>query len=106
LLNSGNVVFAGSHVVPERAAARIEQALAADLGVRARTIVLSAQELAAVVAENPLLGIMTNPSRLLVAVLGTARDRKKLVPLLKQEWVPRPWALAGASRMPGAHRAF
>jgi uncharacterized protein (DUF1697 family) len=91
VLNSGNVVFAG----PARGdpAARIEKTLVDRLGVAARVTVLTAAEMAAVVAKNPLLEIADNPSRLLVAVLRDPADRKKLQPLTKQDWSPEALAV-------------
>ena len=86
LLNSGNVVFNAPSGSPAAAAAHIEDAMAKDLGVFARVTVITAAELAAAVAENPLLKIADNPSRLLVAVLRTAADVSKVKPLLKQDW--------------------
>jgi len=92
LLNSGNVVFTAPRAAGN-AAARIEKALAADLGVPARVTVLSATELAAVVAENPLLKVASDFSRLLVAVLSNSADRTKLAPLTKQDWAPEALAV-------------
>jgi uncharacterized protein (DUF1697 family) len=86
LLNSGNVVFTAPRAAPEKVAARIEQALATDLGVAARVVVLTAGELADAVTQNPLLGVADNPSRLLVAVLNKPTDRQKLEPLTRQDW--------------------
>jgi uncharacterized protein (DUF1697 family) len=86
LLNSGNVVFSTPRPAAGNAAARIEKALAADLGVSARITVLSAAELATAVTENPLLTVAIDPSRLMVAVLKDPGDRTKLAPLLKQDW--------------------
>jgi uncharacterized protein (DUF1697 family) len=37
----------------------------------------------------------TDPSRLLVAILGEARDRRLLEPLLKENWLPDALALGG-----------
>ena len=88
LLNSGNVVFtvpASSRKGPAR---RIENAMTERLGVTARVTVLSAEELAAVVAENPLGRIADDPSRLLVTVLTDPADRKGLFPLARQAWSP------------------
>lgn len=83
LLNSGNVVLTG----PEGGTARrIEEAVSTRLGVSARVSVLTARELAEIVAENPLLDVATDPSRLLVSVLADPADRKKLEPLLDQDW--------------------
>ena len=86
LLNSGNVVFTSPSKVPATAAARIQTAMAAKLGVSARIMLLSAAGLATVVAENPLGKIAKDPSRLLVCVLADPADRSKLKPLLKQDW--------------------
>jgi uncharacterized protein (DUF1697 family) len=93
LLNSGNVVFTAPPVVKGDPATRIEEALARRLGVPSRVTLLSAKELAAAVAENPLLKIATNPSRLLIAVLNDGADRHKLLPLVAQEWAPEAFAL-------------
>jgi uncharacterized protein (DUF1697 family) len=93
LLNSGNVVFSAPRTTPTAAAARIENALAETAGVPARVTVLTAVELAAAVADNPLLTIANDPSRLLVAVLGNPADRAKLEPLTKQDWAAEALAL-------------
>ena len=99
LLNSGNVVFTAPGVDPRQAAARIEQGLAARLGVEARVMALSGAELETVVAENPWRAAIDNPSRLLVAVLGDADGVARLEPLVRQDW--------GTSRLAlGAHAAY
>ena len=95
LLNSGNVVFTGSRAAPETIASRIEKALERKIGVSARVIVLSAAELARIVEENSLVGIATNPSRLLVVVFGEVANRKLVEPLLKENWRPDGLALGG-----------
>jgi uncharacterized protein (DUF1697 family) len=86
LLNSGNVVFTARGTAGASAGARIEKALVKELGVPARTIVLTAGELAVAVAANPLLAIADDPSRLLVAFLAEAADRARLQPLVKDKW--------------------
>lgn len=88
LLNSGNVVFTAPGVAPGAAAARIEEALVARLGVSSRVTVLTAAELAAAVTENPLLEVANDPSRLLVAFLAKPSDRSRLKPLVEQDWSP------------------
>ena len=93
LLNSGNVVF----TVPagDRGAAgpRIEEGLATRLGVPARVTVLTGAELAAAVAGNPLLGVATDHSRLLVGVLNDPADRARIEPLGRQDWGAEAFAL-------------
>ena len=86
LLNSGNVVFTAPKDTPAEAAVRIERALLLRLDVAARVVVLTAAELAKVVAENTLLGVADDFPRLLVAVPLNAADLSKLEPLLAQDW--------------------
>ena len=93
VLNSGNVLLTAPGVAPGDAAAAIEGALAARLGVRARVTVLRAEELAAAVADNPLQGLATDPSRLLVAFLQSPADRSRVEPLLAEDWSPEALAL-------------
>lgn len=79
LLNSGNALFcAPAATRPADTASRIESALGTKLGVPARVLVLSAQEIADVVAENPLRDIATDPSRLLVALFVDPVARSRL----------------------------
>ncbi len=93
LLNSGNAVFDCQGDDAARSAERIEEALVLKLGVGARVTVLDAQQLAEVVAANPLLEQAVDPSRLLVAVLSNPADRVKLEPLAHQPWQPEAFAL-------------
>jgi uncharacterized protein (DUF1697 family) len=92
LLNSGNVVFTAPGPVPRDAAARIEKALPARLGVPARVTVLTAAELATAVRGNPLLDVAVDHSRLLVAVLNSPTDRRHLKALVDQDWEPEAFA--------------
>jgi uncharacterized protein (DUF1697 family) len=60
-LQSGNVVFSGSIT-----AAAIEAAVAAEFGVAPRVLVVTASDFRRVAAENPLLEVGPDPSRLFV----------------------------------------
>ena len=62
-------------------------AIETQLGVSARVVVLTGDELRTVVAENPVDPV-TEPSRLLVAFPQRAEDLKKLDPLVAQDWSP------------------
>jgi uncharacterized protein (DUF1697 family) len=93
LLNSGNVIFTSRAGTPGAAAARIERAMTVRLGVSARVMVLAAAELDGVVAANPLGKVARDPSRLLVAVLAKPADRRRLQPLVKQDWASERLAL-------------
>jgi uncharacterized protein (DUF1697 family) len=88
LLNSGNVVFGAPAKLRDRAASRIEAAMTKELGVSARVTVLTAAELALIVAANPLAEAVTDPSRMLVTVLTDPRERSRLEPLTAKRWAP------------------
>ncbi len=93
LLNSGNVVFTAPRGIKGDPGTRIEEALAARLGVTSRVTILTAAELAEAVATNPLADVAHDPSRFLIAVPSGAAERKKLEALTEQEWAPEALAL-------------
>ena len=95
LLNSGNVGFSAPEVETSEAAARIESALAAELGVRAPVVVLTAEQVTAAVTLNPFATIADNPSRLLVAFLAESLGASKLDALEQRDWAPEAFAVRG-----------
>ena len=98
LLNSGNIVFSAPRADP-RAAARIEKAIASQLGVESRVLVITGSELDAIVAENSLPECDVNPSRFLVTVLAEDVDRTPIEALAAQGW--------GAERLSlGSHAVY
>jgi uncharacterized protein (DUF1697 family) len=95
LLNSGNVVFT---VPPARAvdhAARLEKAIASQLGVVSRIAIVNGPELADMIRKNPLAAKGDNPSRLLLLVLRDQTSSTLLAPLLKQRWAPEALVVHG-----------
>ena len=88
LLNSGNAVFAASRPDAARIAAAIEAGIEDRFGFSAPAVVLTARELDAIVAENPLPQAARDPSRFLVAFAATASTLGKAKPLLAQAWAP------------------
>ena len=93
VLNSGNVLFTVLAGVARPTAETIEDGMSARLRVSCRITLLSAREFADVVAENPLLPVADNPSRLLVSFLRDTKALKCLDPLVKQDWTPEALAL-------------
>ena len=93
LLNSGNVIFTVPRAGRGDPAARIERAMSGRLGVTARVLVLTAAEVAAIIAGNPLGKVAADPTRLLVTVLANPADRARLVPLTRQDWTPEALGL-------------
>jgi uncharacterized protein (DUF1697 family) len=65
-VNSGNVVFSGRKTT----AAKVEAAIAEEFGFDVAVVLRTRDELAAVVAANPLRDVATNPSRYLVLFSG------------------------------------
>ena len=65
-VNSGNVVFSGR----KASAAKLEKAVSEEFGFRVPVVVRTRDEIAAVVAANPLADVATNASRYLVLFSG------------------------------------
>lgn len=96
LLNSGNVLFESPRPNVVKLSSRIEAAIAAKRGFSAMVTVITAEELASIIDENPLLKVATDPSKHLVAFPGRPEFLAPLRPMLKEEWSPD--ALAITSR--------
>jgi uncharacterized protein (DUF1697 family) len=86
LLNSGNLVFDGGSEKPARSGERLHRALVDSLGVSAAVLVLTADEIAMVVAENTLADVATDASRLLVAFCPEPERLRQVGPLERQDW--------------------
>lgn len=93
LLNSGNIVFSVPNDRRGDVAGRIERALGSRFGINSRVTVLSGNEVAAVVRDNPFADVADNPSCLLVMVPRKPSDQGRLKPLLKKSWHPEALAL-------------
>ncbi len=102
-LQSGNAVFRCSAKAASTAATDIERAVGSDLGVACRVVVRTAGELAAAIAADPLLDVVTDPAKHLVgflagdpdpagaralAALDVAPDRIRLVGRHVYLWCP------------------
>lgn len=86
VLNSGNVVFSAAPLDPVVAATVIEETLVLKLGVAARVIVLTRDELLTIIEENPLLPVATDPARLLTFILADPALRAAVEPLCELDW--------------------
>lgn len=99
LLNSGNAVFTGKAGTSRVHADRIRSGLSARLAVDVPVIVKSAQEMAAIEAENVLATAATDASRLLVAFAPDARVLAGLAPIASLVVAPERLHI-------GAHAAY
>jgi len=88
VLNSGNVVFQAARPHTARIATAIETALEGRFGWRATTMVVTADELGAIIRENPLAQIADDASRHLVAFVASPATLTKAKLLLAQSWTP------------------
>lgn len=99
LLNSGNAVFTTAAEPTGKLADRIRKAVLEKTGVDALVIVKSGKDMAAIVAGNELGKVATDPSRLLVAVIGENKALKSVEALAGETW--------GAEKMQvGKHAAY
>src|SRR5258708_26006371 len=88
LLNSGNLLFRskGSSVV--KIGACIEAAITAKCGFSAAVMVMTAQDLDRIVAENPLLHAVKDHAKHLVAFVAHPKYIEPLRPILKESSKP------------------
>jgi uncharacterized protein (DUF1697 family) len=93
LLNSGNVLFQCARPNVRKLSSSIEAAIASQCGFSAAVAVMTAQDLAAIIDENPLLQFATEPSRHLIAFVAEAKHLAPLRPLLKETWKPDALAI-------------
>jgi len=95
VLNSGNVVFSGPVKPQADLAAAIEETLVLKLGVAARVLVLDGEELASIVAANPLLDRAPDHARLITFILSDPATTilQGIETLCGQDWHPGAVAL-------------
>lgn len=93
-LQSGNVVLAADDGDPGAVAGEVEAALA-ELGVRTTVIVRAREELAAVVARDPLGGVATEPKRYQVSFLAGEPDPEAVAAIEAADVAPEQVAIVG-----------
>ncbi|GAA4621430.1 DUF1697 domain-containing protein [Actinoallomurus vinaceus] len=90
-LNSGNAVFTAPEAPAEEIAAAIEDGLAAALGRTVPVMVRTADELRAIVENNPLE--VRDPAKFAVAFLAEPPDHERLRALDPAEFAPEELGL-------------
>jgi uncharacterized protein (DUF1697 family) len=73
-LQSGNVVYTAESVTPQQAQQDIEAQLADRLGLKVPVLVRTRDELAAIIARDPLGAVAADPAKYLVAFLAATPD--------------------------------
>lgn len=94
LLGSGNVVFTSSDE-PKDAARRIRARVARETGVDTDVIVRTRDEIAGVLARNPLAEHATDPKRHVVVFLAEPADPAALADVDAADYEPERFALDG-----------
>jgi uncharacterized protein (DUF1697 family) len=93
LLNSGNVLFQSKRPNVDKIAAGIANAIDAACGFSAAVSVITAQELDLIIHENPLLHVVDDHARHLVAFFTHPKHLEPLRPMLKETWTPDALAI-------------
>jgi uncharacterized protein (DUF1697 family) len=82
LLNSGNLVYRSPHMKPAEASKRLRAAIMDEMGVDTSVMVLTHDDLARILADNPMpTEALTNPSRFVVTVWSAGTTRAMLDPI-------------------------
>ena len=93
ILNSGNAIFEAARARPEKVASEIERAVQGKFGFFVPVVVMTARDLHAIVAENPLRQAGQDPSKFLVAFVTKGDALEKAEPLLQESWTPEALAI-------------
>ncbi len=87
-VQSGNVVFSGPDEHPARLARKLETQLAATFGFEVSVVVRSRDELAEIIAANPLRDVATDPARHLVIFLAADVDPARVAGVDPADFAP------------------
>lgn len=95
-LRSGNVVLAGGDATSDEISPTVEQAIADRLGMDVRVIVRDRDELAAVIAGNPMPDeAAAEPARFLVTFLDGTPDTTRVDAVDRDAFLPDRFAIRG-----------
>jgi uncharacterized protein (DUF1697 family) len=90
-VNSGNVVFSGR----KASVVKLERAIADEFGFEVPVVIRTRDEIADVVAANPLQAVATNPARYLVLFADREIDPERTSHLDLDALAPEVFALRG-----------
>jgi uncharacterized protein (DUF1697 family) len=93
LLNSGNILFRSKRPNVDKIATSIATAINATCGFSSAVTVVTAQELDLIIDENPLLHVVDDHARHLVAFVTHPKHLVALRPMLEESWTPDALAI-------------
>jgi uncharacterized protein (DUF1697 family) len=94
-VQSGNVVFTGPDDPPAKVERKLEQAIEDEFGFDVAVMVRSRDELAAVVAANPLGEVAADPARYLVMFLDGEVDPARVADVDAASLAPEAFTIRG-----------
>jgi uncharacterized protein (DUF1697 family) len=92
-VQSGNVALSAAERSPAKVARAVEKAIADAFGFDIAVVVRSRDEIAALVAEDPLGDVATNPKYRIVVFLADKLDRERLADIDPAAFAPEAFAL-------------
>ena len=93
LLNSGNAVFRSKRPNVAKISSGIQTAIVRNCGFSVSVMVVTAETLDHIIAENPMLHVAKDPARHLVAFVADAKHLGPLRALQEETWTPDALAL-------------
>lgn len=94
-LRSGNVALTSFDTAPEQLAQRVEDAVANRLDLKLRVIVRTRDELAAIIAANPLPAAVADPARFLVTFFSGVPDPTRVDAVDPRSFEPDTFRILG-----------
>jgi uncharacterized protein (DUF1697 family) len=92
-VQSGNVALSAAEKSPGKVGRAVEKAIEGAFGFDVAVVVRSREEIAALVADDPLGDVATNPKYRVVVFLAEKLDRKRLADVDPDEFAPEAFAL-------------
>jgi uncharacterized protein (DUF1697 family) len=92
-VQSGNVALSASERSPAKVSRKVEQAIEDAFGFDVAVVVRSRDEIAALVEEDPLGDVATNPTYRIVVFLAEKLDRTRVADVDPDEFAPEAFAL-------------
>jgi uncharacterized protein (DUF1697 family) len=92
-VQSGNVALTAKERSPGKVGRKVEQAIEKAFGFDVAVVVRSREEIAALVEDDPLGDVATNPTYRVVVFLAGKLDRKRLDDVDPEQFAPEAFAL-------------
>jgi uncharacterized protein (DUF1697 family) len=92
-VQSGNVALTAKERSPAKVGRRVEQAIEKAFGFDVAVVVRSREEIAALIEDDPLGDVATNPTYRVVVFLADKLDRERLADVDPEQFAPEAFAL-------------